>query len=66
MKEVYEIISRIDRALGDSVEADFNDYPAQWAIIETLQEAIREQTGSFQKIHGAMMVFPLEQYEGSF
>ena len=26
MKEVYEIISRIDRALGDSMEKDFSAY----------------------------------------
>ena len=34
--------------------------------LKPLQEAIREQTSSFTKIHGAMMVFPLQQYEGSF
>ena len=42
MKEVYEIISRIDRALGDSVVADYKDYAAQGAVMEKLQEALQD------------------------
>ena len=42
MKGVYEIIGCIDRALGESVEANFNDYSTQGAVIETLQESIRD------------------------
>lgn len=42
MEKVYEIIGRIDRALGESVEADFKDYSVHGAIMETLQETIRD------------------------
>lgn len=42
MEKVYEIISRIDRALGESVEADFKDYSVQGAVMETLQATIRD------------------------
>jgi len=31
-----------------------------------LQRRIREATGAFKEIHGAMMVIPLASYEGSF
>ena len=42
MENVYEIISRIDRALEESVEADFKDYSAQGAVMEALHEALRD------------------------
>ena len=42
MEKVYEIISRIDCALGNSLEAECKDYTAQEAILVTLQKAIRD------------------------
>lgn len=42
MKRVYEIIGCIDRALGESVEADFNDFFAQGDVLNALQEAVRD------------------------
>lgn len=42
MENAYEIISRIDRALGESVGADYKDYAAQGAVVETLQEVLRD------------------------
>lgn len=40
MKEVYEIISRIDRALGDSMEKDFSDHGfAMGALWEAILSA---------------------------
>ena len=42
MENVYEIISHIDRALGDSMDADYKDYTAQGAVIEELQKALND------------------------
>lgn len=42
MGNIYEIISRIDRALGESMETGFNDYSAQGAVLDVLQEVLRD------------------------